>query len=61
MIPESKGSDPCEKLFQEVKAPLNEPEKIRSVSTMQNFGTWPMNEPRRFWHLERTEEATNNL
>jgi hypothetical protein len=29
--------------------------------TMQNFGTWPMNEPRRFWRIERTEEATNNL
>lgn len=29
--------------------------------TMQNFGTWPMNKPRRFWRIERTEEATNDL
>lgn len=29
--------------------------------TWKNFGSWPMNEPRRFWRLERTEEATNEL
>jgi hypothetical protein len=27
----------------------------------QDFGTWPMNEPRRFWRMESTEEATNDL
>ena len=27
----------------------------------QDFATWQMNEPRRFWRLERTEEATNDL
>ena len=26
----------------------------------QNFGTWPMNEPRRFWRLERREVASDN-
>ena len=26
-----------------------------------DFGTWPMNDPRRFWRLERVEEATNDL
>ena len=26
-----------------------------------DFGTWPMNEPRRFWRLERVEKATNDL
>jgi hypothetical protein len=25
------------------------------------FGTWPMDEARRFWRLERTEEATDDL
>jgi hypothetical protein len=27
----------------------------------QDFGTWPMNEARRFWRMESTEEATNDL
>jgi len=31
----NKGSDFCEKLFQEVKALLNKPETIRSVSTIK--------------------------
>jgi hypothetical protein len=26
-----------------------------------DFGTWPMNEPRRFWRIERVEETTNDL
>lgn len=26
-----------------------------------NFGTWPINEPRRFWRLERVEEASGGL
>jgi len=26
-----------------------------------DFGTWPTNEVRRFWRIERTEEATNDL
>jgi hypothetical protein len=26
----------------------------------QEFGAWPMDEPRRFWRMQRTEEATNN-
>lgn len=26
-----------------------------------DFGTWPINEPRRFWRMDRTEEATNEL
>lgn len=26
-----------------------------------DFGSWPMNEPRRFWRLERVEQATNEL
>lgn len=29
--------------------------------TWQDFGTWPMNEPRRFWRIEQTEEATDDL
>jgi hypothetical protein len=29
--------------------------------TWQNFGSWPMTEPRRFWQMESTEEATNDL
>jgi len=29
--------------------------------TWQEFGAWPMDEPRRFWQLQRTEEATNDL
>jgi hypothetical protein len=29
--------------------------------TFRNFGSWPMDVPRRFWRLERTEEATNDL
>ncbi|MCU0780521.1 MAG: BNR repeat-containing protein [Akkermansiaceae bacterium] len=29
--------------------------------TWRNLGTWPMNETRRFWQLQRTEEATNDL
>ena len=28
--------------------------------TWQNFGTWLTDEPRRFWRMERTEEATND-
>jgi hypothetical protein len=27
----------------------------------QDFGTWPMNEARRFWRLERVEQATDDL
>ena len=27
----------------------------------QEFGTWPTNEPRRFWRFERVEEATGDL
>ncbi len=26
-----------------------------------DFGTWSMDEPRRFWQIQRTEEATNEL
>jgi hypothetical protein len=26
-----------------------------------DFGAWPINEPRRFWRMDRTEEATNDL
>lgn len=29
--------------------------------TWWEFGTWPMDEDRRFWRMERTEEATNEL
>jgi hypothetical protein len=29
--------------------------------TLRDFGNWPINEPRRFWRLERTEEATNDF
>ena len=29
--------------------------------TWRNLGTWPMNETRRFWRLERTEQASNEL
>lgn len=36
-------------------------ETIVGDGTMQDFGSWLMNEPRRFWRLERTEEATNDL
>jgi hypothetical protein len=25
------------------------------------LGTWPMNEQRRFWQLQRTEESTDDL
>lgn len=31
----NKGSELCEKLFQEAKELLNEPDKIRSVSTIK--------------------------
>lgn len=27
----------------------------------QDFGTWPMNEPKRFWRFESIEESTNGL
>ena len=36
-------------------------ETLSGDGTLQDFGTWPINEPRRFWRLERTEEATNDL
>jgi len=29
--------------------------------TLQNFGTWPTTEQSRFWRIERTEEASNDL
>lgn len=29
--------------------------------TTREFGSWPLDEPRRFWRLERSEEATNEL
>ena len=34
---------------------------ITGDGTLRNFGSWQMNEPRRFWRLERTEKATNDL
>ena len=30
-------------------------------SHWHDFSTWPMDEPRRFWRLERVEEATDEL
>ena len=29
--------------------------------TWRDLGTWPLNEARRFWQLERNEEATDEL
>jgi hypothetical protein len=34
---------------------------LRGDGTWQDFGTWPMDEARRFWRLERREEATDDL
>jgi BNR repeat-containing family member len=34
---------------------------IDGDGTLRDFGNWPVNEPRRFWRIERTEEATNGF
>jgi len=34
---------------------------VSGDGSWQDFGTWPMSGPRRFWRIESTEEATDDL
>ncbi|MCH7227086.1 BNR-4 repeat-containing protein [Haloferula sp. A504] len=36
-------------------------ESVPGDGSWLELGTWPTNEPRRFWQLERVEQATNDL